>query len=399
MKSKNKKHTLEELNEIFEKSLKEQGKNIGKSGKEKHQILIKLMLFPAEHLDEFMNTLKSTEEIDALHKTAYFLLDGVDPERAVVILKKCIELSSRMDYACGKAWAYAGLGNAFTYTDPKEALSNHKIALSLFNELKNDEGLARVRTDMAMDYKVLEDFDTALKLLDNALEYYTKTNALDDIGNCCWRAGIIHLELAGTDKKNKDKLEKKGITYLQRAEEMYGKSGNDIERARVMRNFADIALDNGEFVKARGIYENSLKLDKDKNRVGEAYDLAGISESYLWEDNFDKALGFVDDAIKIYDELELIADKCDLCLFVADCCHKGGRDDDVCRYLKEAEKGYKKIGDAKGLARTYITLGAFSLARGNPWDAKKYGDLAFKTDPETMKKMAYELKDMLTDRK
>ena len=400
MTSKNKRYSLTEWNELVEGVLKKQGKVVGKDGFEKkHVVGTKLMLFPLDMLDEFIDTLKSTEEIDAIHRTGYLLVDGIGEERAICLLKKCIEVSDRMNYAYGKAWAYAWLGTAFTGTNPKEALANHKIALNIFDELKNDEGLARVRTDMAMDYKTLGDFDAALKLLDNSLEYYTKTNAFDDIGNCCWRTGIIYLELSYRDKKNYKEYEKKGVIYLKRADEMYEKTGNNVERARVMRNFADITLDNGDVRKAREIYEKALKLDKDKNRVGEAYDLAGIAETYLDEDNFDKALGFVDNAIEIYDELDYIPDKCDLCFFTADCCHSCGRDDDARRYLKEAEEGYRKIGDKEGLAKTYFMLGTICLACGDFKGVKKYGDMAVKTDPEIMKKMAEEIKEALRNRK
>ena len=399
-KSKNETDSLAELNEITDKFLKDRGKVVGRNGFEKgDEVGMKLLLYPIDTLDEFIDTLKSGEEIDAVYRSGYHLLNQGDVKRARLILEKCIEAADHIKYTYGKAWAYAGLGNTFTNTDPKEALANHKIALNIFDELESNAGLARVCTDMALDYKGLNDFDMALKLLNDALKYYEKLNDFDNVGNCCWRIGNMYLNLGFLNKKDYGRYEKKAVTCFKRAEEMYKKTGDDVERARVMRNFADIAFEKGDIKKAREIYKNALDLDKDKNRIGRAFNISGIARTYLVEKNFNKALDLVNEAIEIYDDVNYISDKCDLCLFTADLCHGCGRDDDARRYLQEAKEGYKEIGNKEGLARTYLMLGTICLACGDFKGVKKYGDMAVKADPEIMKKMAEEIKEALRNRK
>ncbi len=386
MKS-NKRDSLKELNKII---CEHEGT---------YTVSAKLSALPLSNLKEFIDTLKSREEIDAVYRTSHTLLNEGEVKRAKFIFESCIEAADRINYAYGKAWAYAGLGSVFTTPNPKEAIANHKIALNIFDELENNSGIARVCTDMAMDYKALDDFDMTFKLLNKAMKYHEKLNEWNNVGNCCWRIGTTYLYMSAPDEKDYKKHEKKAITYLKRAEKMYEKTGNAVERARVMRNFADISLENGDFKKARGIYKNALKLDKGKNRTGEAFDIEGIAETYLMEEDFDKAFDFVDRAIELYDNLNYIPDKCSLCLFTAEWCHGAGRTDDARHYLQEAEDGYKRIEDKEGLARTYFMLGTVCLIDDDLKSSMKYADMAVKMDPGIMKKMMKEARETLLNKK
>jgi tetratricopeptide (TPR) repeat protein len=258
------------------------------------------------------------------------------------------------------------LGNAHYWLGQSdEALDDYDAVLKLAKEItKKDalEGKASALGNIGMVYYAKSDLDKALKYLEAALKVD------QEIG---YRKGQVgQLSNIGLVYRAKGDLDK-ALKYFQdalkadQADQEIGYRGTEVP------GLGTITLVSEEDLSTMQRY-----------RLGEASDLSNIGLVYLDKDDLDKALKFLQDALKIHREVGYrLGEAIDLSNIGLVYRHKGDLDNAL-KYLEAALKIYQEIGYRLGEASDLSNIGLVYLDKGDLDNALKYHQDALKIHRE-----------------
>lgn len=127
------------------------------------------------------------------------LLQNKNPDEAVLVAKKALNLSEQLQYLAGMAGSHTKLGNI--YLAKKEhlsALSYYENAKTLLLRLSDDTQLARVYKNMGDIYSYRINLRQAYDNYREAANLFRKTGQLRMLGECQEKMGTISMESGRT---------------------------------------------------------------------------------------------------------------------------------------------------------------------------------------------------------
>ena len=233
-----------------------------------------------------------TEKVNQLYNTGYALRNK-DPQLAYRFAKYCEEFALKSNSQKHLAKSYNLLGVLFYKKgDLKKAMNYHQLALKLREINKDDLGmgfsltnLGNIYTDLAIIYSDLKLFSKAENCYLQAIEDYNRVNDKKRIADCLMNLGVL--------KQNQNQYNAAYENYSVAFN--IGKQINDYEiESNCLNNLAQIFSDKGDFEKAIAFNEDALKIrDLMEDELGMADSYLSLSEIYLKQKAIEEAAKFL----------------------------------------------------------------------------------------------------------
>ena len=264
--------------------------------------LFLLIIFSTKLVAQDLDTLlprilqldNDTEKVNELYKTGYALRNK-DPQLAYRFAKYCEEAALKTNSQKHLAKSYNLLGVLFYKKgDLKKALmirENNKDVLGSGLSLTN---LGNIYTDLAALYADLKWYTKAENSYLQAIENYNKAGDKKRIADAVMNLGIL--------KQNQNQhdaaFENYSVAFT------IGKQLNDFEiESNCLNNMAQVFSDKGDFEKAIAFNEDALKIrDLMDDELGMADSYLSLSEIYLKQKEAEEAAKFLLSAKNISDK-------------------------------------------------------------------------------------------------
>lgn len=251
-------------------------------------------------------SLEVAQEIGKMKGTASILLNmgnvyadwGKYPE-STSLYEQALELHMERNNDKGISQCLNNLGTV--YSD----LGNYPLALEYYNKAyflyqKNEDnlGISKSLNNLASIYKHQENYDKALVHFEQSLEMQEKSNN---------RKSIVRLKNNMGNVYRLKKDNKTALEYFKSALELGREIGAHEDVIICLNNIGTIYFSQGEFAVARGYHleaeANSLIID---NSHSLSTSFQGIAETYLAEQEYEKALTYTLKSKEVSDEMMLL---------------------------------------------------------------------------------------------
>lgn len=228
----------------------------------------------------------------ALYELATLFAEEGDFAQASTYALEALTLFQEADNKQGEAWIHiviggVGYGNAHYY----EALGHFETALTYFQPMREQEGLSAAWRGRGTVYEALGQYTRALRDYENALRLCTE---LDLFSGYAWTLvgrSVVYTDLAHFDLAEKDcedalaRFRKQGLrrgegwalrvrgdiaykqhaigdacTYYEEAHTLCSTIGDRVNLAATLYALGTIALEEGEYLEAKGLFEQARAL-------------------------------------------------------------------------------------------------------------------------------------------
>jgi tetratricopeptide (TPR) repeat protein len=291
-------------------------------------------------LDSLNAVISNPKSHDTIVVMNYFELVNYyylqNPDTAIVLCKKAMVISERLNFTKGKAESYGWLGYLIKGKgDISKALEYNHKSLTILEKIGDKEGITSLLNNIGSIYnqkgdntKALKYFQKSLKIeaeignkagiayslnnigfiymdqgrLTKALEFYHKSLKIrEEIGD----EGAIAISLKNIGLIYKNQGDKtKALEHFQKALKIEEKMGDKIGVAASLNNIGSIYKDQGEQLKALEYYQRSFTIQEEiGNKIGIATSLNNIGVIYDSQGDLLKALEFYHKSLKIHEEI------------------------------------------------------------------------------------------------
>ncbi len=180
-----------------------------------------------------------------------------------------------------------------------QALKNYRNSLRIYKKLKNARLIARVTHNMGMVKTKMENYEGALEDFNNSINISLQHNFLSNCAISYIAKAYIYA------KTNRSELAE---VFTDKAMEIAYKLNDTLSIADIYRVKALIQKNLGNLEFSEELFENSLRLNKDKqNKINEAEASEELAEVYKAGNKTDEAKNHIKKAIKYYRKIK--ADK------------------------------------------------------------------------------------------
>jgi adenylate cyclase len=215
-----------------------------------------------------------------------------DPNKAIEIALKAKEEADKIDFKKGSAYALKNVGLGYYYQGKYvETLDYWEQSLKMFEELKDDIGIANLLNNIAAIYvnqgddtRGLEYALRSLKLSEKAGDKLRILSALNTIGSIYFNK-----------KDTSDKV--KALSYLISALPLCEAIGNKDALGIISENIGEIYVETNQPEKALPYLERSIQALGDAANSSVAYN--SIGKIYLKKKDYNQALSYHNKALSI----------------------------------------------------------------------------------------------------
>lgn len=226
------------------------------------------------------------------------------------------------------------------------SLQNHQLALQLYKNLENPEGIALVQNNIANVHSNLGNYTLALDYMLKSLKYWEVTNNHQLIGTISNNVGIIFLL---------QKDHQGALSYFFKSITMMDSLNNQPRVASASNNIGTTFQELEDYNKAHFYYQKALTIYKKlEDDYGIARVLHNLGEFYRITKKYDKALLHLEQALEIRKQL-------DTNYGIASTMIEMG---EVYRYLKNYEQAELFLIQGKELAQQIGRLDKVQTALG-----------------------------------
>lgn len=220
----------------------------------------------------------------------------INPELGLKYSKDAKQLSEKIKWKKGIALSLLDMGlNQAQLSQNDEALTSYNSALLLYIELKDDEGISAIYSNMSAVYKVQSNYPKSLEFAFKALKYR------DEIPD---RTTAILLENIGTIYFEQKEYVKT-VKYYNDAAEIYGRIGDKGGIARNLGNNGIVLDAKGNYNQALNYHLRALKINTDiGNDNGVLINYANIGLVYSHLKQYIEALKYQEKALKLSEEFK-----------------------------------------------------------------------------------------------
>jgi len=151
------------------------------------------------------------EKTDALNALA-FEIRNTATNRSIELSKEAQNISSQINYPEGKAAALNNEGFCYVQiTNYELALEKCFEAFALFEETKNEKGIALAHYNLCLIYQRIGVHNLALEHISKAFSYHQKMNDKFEMARCCMQLGFLYGWLG--DNETSIEVYNKGLDY------------------------------------------------------------------------------------------------------------------------------------------------------------------------------------------
>jgi two-component system, NtrC family, sensor kinase len=263
------------------------------------------------------------------------LLSSSDPDSAIVMANRALNLAKSAGYHEGEADALIEIGIIeLTRGDYYKALERFKNAQGVADEYQIREMESTVLTNIGNVHADLGDNVEALKYYQKSLEINRQSGDRDEIGGDLLNIGTVY-SAHGDDTR--------ALSFYRQALDIFEESEDKLGLSQVLNNIGTIYLVEQDYDKALEHFESALKVSEElDNHYAASFNLLNIGSTYAEMGEYLKALEYAQRSLQIG----------------------------------------KQIGDKRGIAEGMISLGEIYTDLGRYGDALAYGREAHRITTE-----------------
>jgi len=217
-------------------------------------------------------------------------------QKALHFGKRAVQLSQKIPYAKGLAYAYKNLGTVYSIRGEYPKASGYlKESLQQFSELNNRSEVGNIYNLYGLMYWETGKYDSALVNYDAALRYYRQVNDQEGIAIVYSNSGIIYYETGKLDK---------ALSRYAQALNIAEKRNDRSSLANIHTNIGLVYKELRDYKKALYHLKASMELEKEQeNRSGVAKSFTNIGVTFYEMNKPDSSLVYHEKALKIYKEI------------------------------------------------------------------------------------------------
>lgn len=292
------------------------------------------LLYNGEQYQEAIEYLKTGIEISDKKSENDITFELID--LSIQAAQKLNDFSTEVELLLRKARLEKDLGRLI----PSETTYNDVV--TMLNDTDNAALLAQTYREMGEFYKMRNDYQSGIKVLEKALRLYNNlddplglSNTLNNLGNTYWVAGdlkraITHYERAlkiqeelNSDRDVSASLNNIGVIHTMRGDydqaitcynkslQIYQKLGNKAPIAQLWNNLGAVHFLRGDAVQASESFAHSLKLNREVGaRAEELLNIENLAEATILAGRLPEALKYLKEGTELADKLGETSHKC-----------------------------------------------------------------------------------------
>jgi len=248
--------------------------------------------------DSLLKNLNTLEE-DSAKVSGYLNLGleylGSDIKTAITYFDQAINLGEKLDYKAGLAKAHNAKGRAFAQQgELQNAILSFQEALKYFHDTNNKTGEANILSNLGSIYYMLGNSRKALELHFQSLKLSEELGNKLRIGTSMNNIGTVYLENSKTIKEALSFF-KKSLAVFEEIKEQQG-------MATASMNIGEVYFLEANYDSAIYFHENALKLSE--GTIDATFPLTQLGEINAAIGNFQKAYSFHRNAIQLSEKLD-----------------------------------------------------------------------------------------------
>ncbi len=214
----------------------------------------------------------------------------IDPGQSELYGQRGLELSEKLDYSKGIAFAKRVLGVAHWSRGNYElALSHLFEGLNTYEKITDSLGVANCLMNVGLVYADQQNFDKALSNYFKAEKLFRHLNHLDRVGTTYNKIGSLYTEL---------KRHEEALKYLEEGLDIHIQHNFNYGISESNNRLGVLYFDLGNLDKGLDYFSNSLEITKNNNDYhGTASNLWQIGSIYHAKKNYEKAQSFLMEGI------------------------------------------------------------------------------------------------------
>ena len=285
---------------------------------------------------------------------------GSDPQRSTKLATEAKDLSEKINFPKGTAYALKNIGIAY-YMQGKyiETLDYWQQSQKVFQSINDRVGVANILSNIGVMYFDQGDNTKALEFDLQALKIAEEIADTLRIVTSCINIGAVYYDKPATHDKASE--------YYLRALPLSERLGDNDAIGTVSVNLGEICLEKNKDDSALYYFEKSLKAYEGSPNT--PYPLNAIGKVYAKKGDYEKAINYQKQAYETAKKLESKNDMTIALIGLAQSHEKRGDSHQSLEAYLEAEKNAKEIGAAlrlkeiyEGLSTIYAELSDFSKA-------------------------------------
>jgi len=356
-----------------------------------------------------LKSVEGIKRIEVLNELAFNLWEENSTE-AYRYAVEARDLSSKLSYKKGLAWAYNNIGlSHLNRNKNKEAYSALQKGLKIFIELKDTKGIATCYDNIGDTHRFRGSIDSALYYYNLSLPLFKKIGdrkgeamAYSSLGLMYWRKGLnnealnnfyisyvirkelgLKLEIAmslnniGTIYWRYANYEKALESYsesLRLREEINDEKGQIVSGSNIGLIFHKMK----NYDKAETLYRTALSRSEKINfTFGKAYANHNLGLLFLDKKDYDRSIVFSQKAVKYYYEINELNAVAHSLSYIGSAYAGKGDDAKAVKYFNAAIDTALKADDKYSLAITYQSIAKLNIHRGDINEAEKHLQKAY----------------------
>jgi serine phosphatase RsbU (regulator of sigma subunit) len=275
------------------------------------------------------------------------------PEETLQYGSKALELSRKLNFRKGEAYALKYLGMAyFVHAEYEPSAHYFQDALEIFEKIKDRKGTANMLSNLGV---ILSNTGNDAK----ALEQYLKALDISEEINDSVRLVTVLINIGLVYSKSDVTVEKARDYYL-RALQVSEKLDYQLAIGTVTVDLGELFLAKGDYKEALSYFERSLMAYKKAGAGNTSYTLINIGKIYALNKDYNNALKYQEEAYRIAMENNSKLEMGQALLGLANTYVKKGDSQNALKYFKQSEQITSEIGAKyerreayEGMAKTY----------------------------------------------
>ena len=228
-------------------------------------------------------------------------LQNTNPDSAIIVARKAIELSDDVSFEIGKAKGFNIIGGVYYYqSEFEKANENFNLALKVFEKEGDTIGISQQQNNLGSVYADLGDAP-------KALDYYIKSLRNAQAVNDAKRMGTAHMNL-GTIYQDEEATWPQAIENYEQAIEMFRKIDYPDGLAGTQLNFGDWYVKKGDPEKALSYLEEAF-LGFQQIGFPVAFPLNSLGRAYFDMGQFEVSREYFNQALKAAAEIPIPAEE------------------------------------------------------------------------------------------
>jgi PAS domain S-box-containing protein len=258
--------------------------------------IISFLIFPLfiignDKIDSLEEKLNNITDLEKLHVFPQLcdLYQYVSSEKVIDYANQQLKIANKYNYKEAIAEANLWLGAGYFLKGESDVAKQYVLfAHSIFDELKNEKGIANVYKLLGHIHSNNFDYNNALKSYIKVLAYYEEQNNDKEIAKAYVNLGLLHSEIG---------YHEKALDYLTKAHNKYVDLDNTRGIAYCLNNIGLLEIENHNYDSAVAFFNRSIELKRlIDDKVGVATSRSNIADVLFMN-------GKVKESLEIYNEI------------------------------------------------------------------------------------------------